>query len=537
MTARRLGLRFVLAAAALAAAAQARGADPKDKGYRPDYIDAMLKAAWDEAKLRPSPDAGDAIFLRRLYLDVVGRIPSVQEAEAFLRRRDADKRLKEIEYLLDSPDYAKNMATIWSVTLIGRQNQGNDVNREALSGWLRQQFGADRPWNEMAYELIAAKGSNRDNGAANYTLAHLENGAVPLTSITMRVFMGQQIQCTQCHDHPKIDEWKQADFWGINAFFKGVRRREHFKADATGAEVRDFTELYDEPSNAYSKYDRRDGQVKIVYPTFAGKRIGTSAEANKNRRETLARLITATTNDQFARAFVNRTWGHFFGKGIVDPVDDFGPENQASLPELLDRLTADFKASGYDVKGLVRWITSSRAYQLDSRMTRANEKDDALFSHMALKPMTPEQLFDSLLVATSAQKVGAGGADNERKRNEWLRQFVVTFANDEGDESTTFQGTIPQALMMMNGDLMNRAVGGKAGSFLADSLEQSQLQDHLPPARFLANRLYVAALCRLPTNKELAEAQFFLVNSPDQIAVMEDLFWALLNSNEFILNH
>ncbi|HWE38152.1 MAG TPA: DUF1549 and DUF1553 domain-containing protein [Isosphaeraceae bacterium] len=537
MTARRLGLRFVLVAAAFAVASQALGADPKAKGYRADYIDAMLKAAWDEAKLKPSPDAGDAAFLRRVYLDVLGRIPSVQEAEAFLRQKDRDKRLKQVEYLLESPDYAKNMATIWSVTLIGRQNQGNDVNRAALSTWLRQQFGADRPWNEMAYELIGAKGSNRDNGATNYTLAHLENGAVPLTSITMRVFMGQQIQCTQCHDHPKIDEWKQADFWGINAFFKGVRRREHFKADATGAEVRDYIELYDEPSTAYSRYDRRDGQVKIVYPTFAGHKIGTTTEANRDRREMLARLITAPGNDQFARAFVDRMWGHFFGKGIVDPVDDFGPENQASLPELLDRLTADFKASGYDVKALVRWITSSRAYQLDSRMTKANEKDDALFSHMALKPMTPEQLFDSLLVATSAQKVGAGGADNERKRNEWLRQFVFAFANDEGDESSTFQGTIPQALMMMNGDLMNRAVGGKPGSFLADSLEQSQLQNRVPPARFLADRLYLAALCRPASRRELAEAQLFLVNSPDQIQVMEDLFWALLNSNEFILNH
>ena len=138
--------------------------------------------------------------------------------------RESDKRGKLVEYLLDHPDYAKNFANHWTVTLVGRKRQERMVDRAALTAWLRRQFTENRPWNEMAYDLITAKGSNKENGAVNFTLSHLEFGAVPLTSITTRVFLGQQIQCTQCHDHPSND-WKQADFWGINAFFKGIKRR------------------------------------------------------------------------------------------------------------------------------------------------------------------------------------------------------------------------------------------------------------------------------------------------------------------------
>lgn len=508
---------------------------PKSKGYKAEYIDAMLKEAWSEAAVKPSPLASDAEFQRRLYLDLLGRIPNVKEAEAFLNAKDSGKRAKEIEYVLANPDFAKNMANAWTVLLVGRKRQERNVDRKALNDWLRQQFAADRPWNEIARELITATGSNKTNGAVNYTLAHLEFGAVPLTSITTRVFLGQQIQCTQCHDHPSIDEWKQADFWGINAFFKGIKTRDVLKADATGAEVYDHTELLDQPTDAYSRYDRRDGTIRIVFPTFLGnKKISQSTDVN--RREKLGEFITSSGNDQFPRAFVNRLWGHMMGRGFVNPVDDFGPHNQPSLPDLLDKLSSDFQAGGYSAKSLARWIANCKAYQLSSVTTKDNEKDDSLFSHMQLKPMNPEQLFDSLLTATSAHKVGGGG-NMDRQREAWLGKFLFTFSTDEGEESSSFQGTIPQALMMMNGDLMEKAVGGKEGSFLADALEQARLQRRLPIDVFLTNRLYLASLSRYPTRTEATEARLFLRNAPDKIQVMEDLFWALLNSNEFILNH
>jgi hypothetical protein len=168
-------------------------------------------------------------------------------------------------------------------------------------------------------------------------------------------------------------------------------------------------------------------------------------------------------------------------------------------------------------------------------MTKGNEKDETLFSHMLCKPMTPEQLFDSLLVATAAHKAG-GNSDLERRRNRWLDQFVFAFGNDEGDEGT-FQGTIPQALMMMNGELMARATGGEPGSFLARLRDAALNRRQGPPETYMVNMIYLAALARYPSNAELRRAQAFLSSSPDTLGVMSDLFWALLNSNEFILNH
>ncbi len=182
----------------------------------------MIREGWASGNVKASPLARDDEFMRRAYLDVLGRTPNIAEAKAFLTAKDAGKRAKLVEYLLAHPDYEKNFATIWKVILIGRTNQGQNIDEKSLRDWLRRKFADNRPWNEIAYELITAGGNNKTNGAANFVMSHLEMGAVPLTSVTTRVFLGQQIQCTQCHDHPSND-WKQADFWGINAFLKGIK--------------------------------------------------------------------------------------------------------------------------------------------------------------------------------------------------------------------------------------------------------------------------------------------------------------------------
>lgn len=499
------------------------------------FVDELAQKAWDEASIKPSPVAPDSEFLRRAYLDLLGRIPNIEEASAFLNSKEAGKRTKLVEYLLDHPDFAKNFANQWMVILIGRQNQGQMVNRPALAAWLRLQFSNDRPWNEVVYDLVTAKGSNKENGAVNYALAHMEFGAVPLTSVTTRVFLGQQIQCTQCHNHPS-NEWKQADFWGINAFFKGLKREDVRVANAAGTEVYDHTDLSDERTDAFSTFDVRDGRVGIAFPRYLdGKKVSQGKDID--RRVELGKLIAdpKKTDPNLARAFVNRMWGHFMGRGIVHPVDDFGDHNPPSNPELLDRLSEEFRSSGYNVKELIRVIMGSRPYHLTSASTKSNEKDETLFSHMNLKPMTPEQLFDSLITATSAHK--AAGGDTTQRRDAWMRQFLFTFGNDEGDEGTSFQGTIPQALMMMNGELMAQATGGKPGSFLADLCERAIKTNS--PEYYMVNHLYLAALSRYPTRTELAQAAKVLSSFPaaETVPVLEDMFWALLNANEFILNH
>ncbi len=495
-------------------------------------IDKAIADAWEKAGVKPARPATDEEFLRRAYLDVLGRIPNVQEARAFLSTKESDKRGKLVEYLLNHADYAKNFSTQWSVLLIGRGNQGRMVDRASLTNWLRKQFGSERAWNEIVHELVSSTGSNKENGAVNYVLAHLEGGAVPLTSRTTRLFLGQQIQCTQCHDHPSND-WKQIDFWGINAFFRGMKTEEKRKADATGLEAYDHTELSDEPTDAYVRYDKRNGMVGIAFPRFLdGRKISQGTDVI--RRAELGKLIADPKNEALGKAFVNRMWAHFLGRGFVNPVDDFGPHNLPSHPELLDQLAKDFQESGYNIKKLCRWIMASRAYQLSSIKAKGSEKEEGLFTAMQLKPMTPEQLFDSLITATSAHRAGSG-EDGSKRREAWMRQFLFAFGNDEGDEGSSFQGTIPQALMMMNGELMQAALSGKAGSFLGDVCEQARR--NRSPENYMIDSLYLAALSRHPTPKELTHSRQYLESFPDSLQVLQDLFWALLNSNEFILIH
>jgi hypothetical protein len=503
-------------------------------GAKPEFLDKMIQEAWEGSNIKPSRECTDDEFLRRAYLDVLGRIPNIEEASAFLHSKEKGKRAKLVEYLLKHEDCAKNFANQWVVVLLGRKMQERNVDKAALASWLRQQFNADRPWDEIARELVTAKGSNKQNGAVNFTLAHMEMGAVPLTSVTTRVFLGQQIQCTQCHDHPSND-WKQADFWGINAFFKGIRTEEVFKDDGTGNEVVDHVELSDEPSDAFASFDKRNGLVGVAFPRFLdGRKISQGTDVE--RRTELGKFMTDPKSDTLAKAFVNRMWGHFMGRGFVNPVDDFGAHNPPSHPELLDALAKEFMTSGYNVKSLMRWIMNSQAYQLSSVMTKANEKDETLFSHMTLKPMTPEQLFDSLITATAAHKT-SGAKNMDRQRDMWLGQFVFAFANDEEGEGTTFNGTIPQALMMMNGELMEKATNGKPGSFIEDLKLRALRQQKSVPEIYMVNNLFLAALSRYPRAKEMEMARHVLTSNPDTLPVLQDVFWALLNSNEFILNH
>jgi hypothetical protein len=532
---------FLVSAACLGLAPSIRAQDAAtgSPGQPPDdkvvvaQIDELVRGAWTEASIEPSAPAKDEEWVRRVYLDVLGRVPSVDEATAFLNAKEADKRAQLVAHLLKEPDYPKHFATIWRVALIGRNNPDRRrVDPPSLEAWLRRQFLDNVPWDQTVRELVTAQGNNKQNGATNFTLAHMQDNAVNLTSYTTRLFLGQQIQCTQCHDHPEND-WKQADFWSINAFFKGVKSKEITRVDSAGAEVRDSYELFDTPTTAFATYENRNATMDVAFPVFLDGRA-ISRDTDVNRREELARFITEPANQQFSRAFVNWTWGHFLGRGIVHPVDDFGDHNPPTNPELLELMATSFRQSGYDVRALVRWITASAPYQLTSAATKENAEDETLFSRMALKPMTPEQLFDSILVASNAHKAGGDQEADDRRRN-WLRQFTFAFGNDDGEETDTFQGTIPQALMMMNGEVMNRATSLERGSFLAGVMERARSERK--PEAFVASMLYLSALSRRPTAAELTRAMKLFQSARDTPQLVQDLYWSLLNSNEFIMNH
>jgi hypothetical protein len=518
-------------------------AETYSTGYQGDssellaFINAQVRQGWVDNGISPSAPADDGEWLRRVHLDIVGRIPDLEAVQKFLADKDPAKRAKLIDRLLDDPGYARNLTTIWTNNLIGRSTP-RDIDRPALQKFLRESFGRNRGWNEIVYDLLAAEGNSNENGATNFLLAHLNDGAVPATAISARLFLGMQVQCTQCHNHPFTAEFKQNMFWEFNSFFKQARREQVRKYnEKTGRMDVDHLVLTSRDFSGPVYFERRNGLMEVAYPKFNG--IEVDPEGTTNRRVEFARLVTRKDQPQLARAMANRMWGHFFGHGFTTPVDDLRPDVAISHPALLERLTVEFVNSNYDLKQLIRWITNSEAYNLSSRFNgKSNEEDNPangkmpLFSHMYLKSMTAEQLYDSLIIATNAHKSGSGNWEKaEAKRQEWMQQFVKTFGTDENDESSSFDGTIPQALMMMNGELIHDALSGAKGSVLAEVMHEKG-----SPAEKI-KQLYLTALSRPPSSREIQTANRVMKFARAPAEAYQDLFWALLNSNEFILNH
>ncbi len=500
-------------------------------------INKQIREAWKDNEVEPSAVADDAEWMRRVYLDINGHIPSVEDVEKFIADKDKAKRTKLIDRLLDDPAYTRNWTTVWTNLCIGQQTPRR-VSRDGMQKFFREAFGKNRPWKDVVSDLVVAEGHYEQNGAVNFLLAQMQDqdDGVQMTAKTTRLFLGMQVQCTQCHNHP-FNDWKQDQFWQFNSFFRQTGKIDHRKYDPkTGRMVDDYSEIVEKDFAGPVYFEKRNGLMQVAYPIYFGSEVDPGGSTE--RRKELAKQMTSGEKPMIAMAMVNRTWAHFFGYGFTRPVDDIGPHNPATHPDLLDRLAVEFVKSGYDCKQLMRWIANSEAYNLTSRGSKKNERDNpaagetALFTHVYVKPMTAEQLYDSLIVATNAHKSGRSGWEqSEKQRQQWLQQFVRTFGTDDGEESNSFDGTIPQALMMMNGELVKDAVSVKSGSHLGDLLSEkgNDVQK--------VQRLYLTALGRQPTRAELGKAQQYLKGNRDQLAVYQDMFWALLNSNEFIFNH
>ena len=502
------------------------------------YINQQLAQGWKDNEVSPSPVAEDDEWLRRLYLDLLGHIPPGEVVDTFLKDRDPAKRSKMIETLLEDPSYVRHWTTTWTNLSIGRRSQADEVSRLGMERFYREAFARNRPWNDVVFDLITAEGKWEENGAVNYLLAQMAmpDDGVQATAKSTRLFLGIQVQCTQCHNHP-FNDWKQNQFWEFNSFFRQLRKVEHEKYNAeTGRMDLESIELTSRDFSGPVFYEKRSGLMQVAYPKYFGDKIEDGPGIN--RRMELGKKMVEGGQTYIARAFVNRVWSLFFGYGFTRPVDDMGPHNPPSHPELIDRLTLEFVKARYDVKQLIRWICNSEAYNLTSRFTSKNEYDNPaagetpLFSHMYVKAMTAEQLYNSLIIATNAHKSGrADWQSAEQQRQRWLQQFVVAFDTDEADESTTFNGSIPQALMMMNGQLIQNACECKQGSFLhtiftAKSSDSDKIQ-----------QLFMASLGRRATRTELNAAREIFTGKSDRQSAFQDLFWALLNSNEFILVH
>jgi len=526
-------------------------------------VNKMSEEKWKENKIVPSRYADDYEFIRRASLDIIGRIAKPEEIREFLKDPEDTRRSKLINRLLESDEYPRHWADLWSNWLLGRAGVfGRGQYKEYLATWLEDQFSQNKPYSSIVKNLIAASGDNTDTekggAATNFILAHLgedvpqahrgEEGQfqmVPITSRITRLFLGTQVQCAQCHDHPFYSNIKQEHFWGVNAFLRQVSRQGQPPQMGRMMAYNKLT-LSDNDNvakDALVFYEKRNGVILTARAEFLpsgeekhGAQLPADA-AGVGRREKLADFII--DHPQFSKAIVNRMWGVFFGRGFVNPIDDFNDQNQPSNPELLDELGGRFKNYGYDLKKMIRWICNSNPYNLSYVANKTNDKQEheALFARMIMKSMSPEQLFESLMVATKAE--AAESKDGKKNlKQQWLGNLISNFGDDEGNE-VNFNGTVVQALLMMNGKDINDAISRQEKGAVALAIKNKSEQAAI-------NELYLTALNRPPTAKETNTIiQQFRFRDPrlgmndykNPNRRYEDLFWALVNSNEFILNH
>ena len=523
------------------------------------FINEQIAAGWVDGGLKPSDHATDGEWCRRVYLDVVGRIPTLAELKAFVTDPSSTKRPDLVDRLLGEDfvdDYARHWTDVWTTVLIGRDVENEMVSRPGMRQYLRRSFSKNIPYDRFMEELVTATGANANrknvdefNGAANFLSGKMEENGIQATAKTAQIFLGLQVQCTQCHNHP-FNKGKQNQFWELNAFFRQVRSLRRFD----GTRDIQWIELVDEDfagesgnaEEAELYYELRNGLMKVAYPVFVdGTEISRTGyvprtleggeKIGAHRRQELADLMKASP--LMPKAIVNRMWGHFLGYGFTRPVDDLGDHNPPSHPELLDGLAERFREQSFDLKELIRWIVLSRPYALSSKASKGNQRDDPSlgekpkFTHFYLRQMRAEDLYESLLTATEADEA-RGGEEAAKKKDDWLSQFIIAFGTDEGDDSTTFNGSIPQVLMMFNGDLIKQATNTGKGGFL-DRVAKSDMKN---PAKITT--LYQSALARSPSAKEISAANDMLVaRKGDAIGALQDIWWAILNSNEFIINH
>jgi Protein of unknown function (DUF1549)/Protein of unknown function (DUF1553) len=537
-------LALLFACGTVAGSVPAKGFAADDARALAAKIDQHIAKRWASAGSQPAPLADDAEFLRRVYLDLAGRIPSASEARTFLTDRHPDRRARLVDQLLASSRYVAHFTNIWRALLLPEAGNNFQVRLQqgTFETWLKKQVARNTGYNQMVRDLLT---TNIGGGSGPLALVGLTQTS-PLTfylakefrpenlaASTARVFLGVSVECAQCHNHPFAD-WKREQFWGFAAFYSGIKSQRQMDFLLPSGEDRDKHEL------------TIPGTKTVVQAKFLD---GTEPKWNKDTgaRETLAEWVTSPNNPYFAKAAVNRLWAYFLGTGLVEPVDEMvGVSTTSTHPELLNLLAKEFAGHQFDLKFLIRAITASRAYQLTSAGTHQSQGDLTLFARMPLRGLTPEQLFDSVAMATGYRDSGGGDdlisgllGGNRSARSE----FLTRFAQAERPRDT--QVSILQALTLMNGKVTAAATLPDKSETLAAVAEA--------PFLTTAERvetLYLATLSRKPEKREQDRAVQFVEAAVKAAKgkkdtgpearfrnALADVFWALLNSPEFVLNH
>jgi hypothetical protein len=508
-----------------------------------------------------APPAADAEFLRRATLDLAGTLPSVAEARGFPADPSPAKRQTLIDRLLAGPGYARRMTHVFDVTLMERRPDGK-VARAAWEDYLRAAFAANKPYDQLVREILAGDGADPATRAAAKFYLDREMDPTLVVRDVSRVFLGKNLQCAQCHDHPQIDDYKQADFYGLLAFvnrsflFPDAKAATAVVAEKADGDVT-FVSVFDPKKVTKATGPKLPGGKAVDEPKMdKGKeyKVAPAKDVRPvpaySRRAELAKRITAPDNPAFARTAANRVWAALMGRGLVHPLDLDHSDNPPSHPELLDLLAAEFVAHGYDVKYLVREIALSQTYQRSSEPPAGADVPADRFAVAALKPLSAEQLGYALVQATGTADVDRAAAAEATvaARLAGLGAAVRPVVPGDPAEAAV------EARLAARVAPFRSAYGGRAGTpddGTAPTLDQTLFVKHGGTVRGLvahraaakptdpgatADELFLAALTRLPTADERADAAAALAG-PDKAAAVGEVLWALVASAEFRFNH
>ncbi|MEL0095609.1 MAG: DUF1549 domain-containing protein [Planctomycetaceae bacterium] len=511
-----------------------------------------LSKQWKEQGITPSEFATDLEWVRRVYLRLIGRVPTTNELSPFFEGESSvEKREALVNRLLFSSQYSEeylqHWTNLWTNTLIGRHGgTGKDkASREGLAKYIYDSLQANKPYNQFVEELIAASGDSRPgskdfNGAVNFLLASVQASDTTLaTARTTSIFLGQKLQCAQCHNHPSSDV-AQNQFWEMDAYFQQLSITPVGKGAEIGYAVsnQDFQGIETPKGDAGNYFEQSNGVAKLAFPAFLGHAEPSASGVvnNFDRRTRLASLVS--DSPLLERTLVNRMWSHFFGYGFTTEVEDMGPHVQVSHPGLLESLSQQTKANKYNLKLLLKWLALSDPFLRSSIYSPSNGidspelGDQPLFSRYYSRQLEPEEVYQSLLALSGQIRTSDRFGQQQLAQRNWLGQFTRQRETDEAEEVSSFKGDVQQSLVLMNGELMKRATSLEADTVLkkiAASTNSTQVK---------VQRLFLAALARHPTEDELTKIkQLSTQAQADEEHFLQDIWWALLNSSEFILDH
>jgi hypothetical protein len=488
-----------------------------------NYIDRLVDAKLERLKIQPSGATDDATFLRRVSLDLTGRLPSAESVRAFLGDPGPSrvKRTRTIDKLIASPEYVDHWTVKWGDLLQSSRKFLGEKGAYEFQQWIRDAIASNRPYDALVRELLTARGSSYDNPAANYFRVTRE--AKPAMEKTTQVFLGVRMVCAQCHDHP-FERWTQNQYYQMSAFFSAVGIRAGFEV---GEEI-----VFDQRADYEMKHPK-DGRV--MKPQFMLASSVAAVPDGPERREALAEWLTSKDNPFFAKAIVNRMWSYFVGKGIIDPVDDIRASNPPSNPALLEALTKDFVAHGFDLRSLMRTIVNSRTYQASIVTNEWNANDRDNFSHAIPRRLSAEELMDAVASAAGIRPrfpdVPEDTAASQLVDPHIAKEgFLDVFGRPARESSCECERrsdfSLPQALNLVNGRTISDAVADPKGRVAKLILSGTSEE-------IMVDELYLAALSRLPTMEERQRGLKYLSTAAKGSRV-QDFLWALLNSKAFL---